>query len=200
MAPTPRPEPDGPEPFGYKATWIAARTSDPQRVAEALGLRDLRISSWRDGLAAAYGAQVFVTPPLSGWVLAVGATLPASNGEGTPDTHLPWFQALAGRFPEVQYFSTHRVVEWHAWAKAVNGVIVRRYAWLGEQGCSIWDDGTPTPEEAKLGLKFPVDLDSATCPDEDHVLAMARAWSIDPGRIDQLDLPPSLGLVGTPKD
>ena len=63
--------------FGYKCAWIAVRTDSPLTVATALGLRNLRPSSWEEGIAAAYryepkvilSRHAFLTPPIDGWAL-----------------------------------------------------------------------------------------------------------------------------------
>ena len=110
--------PDRPLPFGYKTIWMAAASQDPQQVIRALGGRDIRRANWQTGLqAAAEEANcVFVSPCLDGFVLVIG---------------LPRFpeQGLAGAFRQVQAFATHRVTEYHAWARWDSGTLERMYVY-----------------------------------------------------------------------
>jgi len=103
---------------------------------------------------------------------------------------------MAPAFPEVAYFSTHRVVEWHAWARAVKGKVVRRFAWLGESGATFWNEGKPTAAELQVGLHFPIRPGSATLPDEEQVLALAAVWSINPMTPEAYDAAPGSGWQG----
>jgi hypothetical protein len=70
--------PDEPEPFGFKVSWFAVKTSDPAAVVDALELTDATPSNWESGLAAVYSQQkderwAFISPPISGWVLAISS-------------------------------------------------------------------------------------------------------------------------------
>jgi hypothetical protein len=106
-------ESDSPEPFGFKCAWLAIKTEDSPAVAQALGLQNGRKCGWQKGIAAAYAGDVFVTPPIKGWVLAVSFSLPEIHGNTRPDKLSPLVKMLSEKFAEVQYFGTHRVVEYH---------------------------------------------------------------------------------------
>ncbi len=207
---TPRPEtspqPDLPQPFGYKIAWLALRTADTRAVAAALGLGGTRPSNWREGVVHAYKSEVFVTPPLSSWTLAVGSPLFVS---GDPSQVVkPLLGRLSRQFGEAQYFCTHRVVELHVWAKAVQGRLVRGYGWIGERGQTLWDEGEQTPAERDLGFRFFDERspDAAgegywarqdlSFPDEEAVMRLAAVWSLDPTTLDQRFKEPGLGLLG----
>jgi hypothetical protein len=186
-------EPDSPVPFGYKCAWLAIKTEDSQAVAQALGLQNGRKCGWREGIAAAYNGEVFVTPPVKGWVLAVSFALPEISEKTRPDQLSPLVKTLGKNFVEVQYFGTHRVVEYHGWLRATKGEIVRRYAYLGERGETLCDEGERTEEETKLGLIY----NESKFPDEQHVMKLAGAWSIDPTSLDELKLEKSVGYLGS---
>jgi hypothetical protein len=70
--------PDYPQSFGYKVSWFALKASDPVSVLDALEIGDATPSNWESGLAAVYSRGgddwVFVSPPISGWVLAVSTS------------------------------------------------------------------------------------------------------------------------------
>jgi hypothetical protein len=200
------------ESFGYKNAWIAVRSTDSNAVATALQLRNARASDWEEGIAAAYkypiGNSVFVTPPIDGWILCVGYPLFAAV-----DARPPSFGEEAGKLAsllgcEVQYFSTHRVVSAHAWARARPSGLERAYSYVGESGEKTLDLGVPSPEERALAFAFfdPTspeaqqdsywDREDLKYPDEEHVMALAGAWSIDPSALEGRNLETVAGLLG----
>jgi len=152
--------PDTPQSFGYKISWFALKASDPISVLDALGFADAVPANWASGLSAAYpyGASqrndpwVFVSPPVSGWVLAAGFWLPYP---AAIEPHLEvgrkfdaLFSRLIQRFDDVQFFGSYRVVDFVAWARAVKGKPSRVFAYA--DGEVFANAGVQTPEEAKL--------------------------------------------------
>jgi hypothetical protein len=168
--------PDKPQPFGYKISWFAVKASDPASVLDALEFEEATPANWASGLAAAYpiGASqrrdswVFVSPPVSGWVLVVGFWLPYPAAPTGPHHEIGkkfdvLFSRLMKRFDDVQFFGSYRVVDFTAWARAVNGRPARIFAYAdGEVSANV---GEQTPEEASLrfanltGLSPPVARD-----------------------------------------
>ena len=137
-------EPDDPVPFGYKCAWLAIQSEDPAAVVDALKLLQVRKCSWKLGIEAAYQHEVFVGPPVRGWVLVASSSLPDISEKGREDRLSSLVRALGKDFPEVQYFGTHRVVEYHGWLRATKGEIVRRYDHLGERGETLCNEGNLT--------------------------------------------------------
>jgi hypothetical protein len=198
--------------FGYKNAWLAIKDVEPHAVAEALSLRSLREADWEVGLKAAYEypitCAVFVTPPIDGWILCVGFPLFAPV-----DARPPVFGLLAAEWAaklqaEVQYFSTHRIVEAHAWARASPSGLERAYVYVGESAEKVLDLGPQTEEERALGFAF-FDPSSAeakaddywerrdlTHVGEEHVMALAARWSIDPSSLAERGLEVDDGLIG----
>jgi hypothetical protein len=206
----PLPLPDTPVPFGYKMAWIALRTTDMAAVVAALGLRDSKPATWSEGLKRVYeySADVFVTPPLGSWILAVGFPLGSLSDKGMRLSIAPLLEGLSQGFGDAQYFCTHRVVGLHVWARAQHGRLVRGYAYVGERGETLWDEGPLTQDERNLGFSFfderspearqddywtPKDL---TYPDEACVMQIAAAWSIDPTTLDEQFKEPGFGALG----
>lgn len=125
--------PDKPMSFGYKVSWFAVKASDPARVLDALELKRGTPANWTAGLAAALpfpstATWVFVSPPVSGWVLVVGAPHvlphPVAPTECFHDIGRKFdvlFSRLMKRFADVQFFGSYRVVSFVAWARAQNG-------------------------------------------------------------------------------
>ena len=84
-------------------------------------------------------------------------------------------------FDELQYFGTHRVSDYYAWAKVAGGNLVRAYTYFGDTGDVEQNVGAITPEELALGFdKFPQSAedfdDDTVLPNEEDVLDIAKAW------------------------
>jgi hypothetical protein len=150
--------PDAPEPFGFKVSWFAVKTSDTASVLDALEFGEATPTNWASGLAAAYGdpqssdSWVFASPPVGGWVLVVGRSLPYPTVETHHDIGGKFdvlFYRLMRRFDDVQFFGSHRVVGFVTWARALNGEPVRIFAYADEVMANF---GEQTSEEAKLGF------------------------------------------------
>ncbi len=169
--------PDKPVPFGYKNSWLCIKAGSPEEVIEKMGLKNPRVSGWNDGVYGKHGG-VFVSPVLDGYVLVVG-------WEGDIlDTNPARLDELAKKFSELQFFSTHRVSDYHVWVKYVGGEMIRGYGFCGGNGEVFLNKGAIAPEETELGLvNFPqdseADWESCDLPDEQNVLDVAAAWGID---------------------
>ncbi|MES2644409.1 MAG: hypothetical protein V4850_33290 [Myxococcota bacterium] len=188
-------DPEQPVSFGYKCSWWAIRSESPARVIEALGLREARPVAWPEGVDRAHGgrgdgpAEVFVSPPIDGWVLVVGA--PADFEEAIEERLGELARVSAALDTVVQVFGTHRVVEYHAWAWADRGTIVRAFAFEGDV---LVSRGAPTATE--VDLEVPLELTEEDAPGEDHVMAVAGGWSLDPQTLDE-HAPVGRGWIGT---
>lgn len=202
--------PDTPAAFGLGTSWLAIRTRDTERVAEALSLTEVQSANWRSGVAGIYDERfsesyVFVTPPVGGWTFVAGLALPHPVGGRFIDKCLPLVEDLGRRFIEVQYFFTYPVLGLFGWARALDGRLVRAYAW-GDDG-AVWNRGKVTREEKTLGLRIvdPPGEKSASSgsgsgttsyPSENHVIQLAGKWGLDPTKLDQKEGAESLGLFG----
>jgi hypothetical protein len=177
--------PDKPQPFGFKVTWLALRTSDPGAVVDALGLREATPANWESGLAAVYASErddawVFVSPPIGGWVLAVSWLLPYPTVQSHDDAGRKFdglFSRLMKRFDDVQFYGSHRVVDFVTWARALNGKPVRIFSWTGSEGAVLENIGEQTPEEAKLGMANLTGLSPADAGDE--IFRLAEQQSVE---------------------
>jgi len=136
------------------------------------------------------------------------------NGNFFIDTETPdsvfavWLAELSGKLGEVQFFSNYRVPEFHEWALAVDGTMVRAYGWLGEHFEVTRFIGEPTSIERASGLGTrdlgeesdtwgdeEYEAFSATTPNESDVMKVAGAWSVDPSQILDDDVP-GHGILG----
>ena len=148
--------PDKPKGFGFKVLWFAVKASNPASVLNALEFGETMPANWASGLATVYGDQwVFASPPVSGWILVVGLSLPYPTNETHHDIGKRFdvlFSRLMQRFDDVQFFGSHRVSDFVTWARAVKGKPMRIFAWSGSVGEVLTNFGEQTPEEAKLGF------------------------------------------------
>ncbi|MWC29766.1 hypothetical protein [Paenibacillus sp. MMS18-CY102] len=187
--------PDYPVPFGYKCQWLAVTTGDTQAVVEAIQLQELEIANWSTGVDAAYEGHYFVSPPIQGWTLVINALMPDITGAESPSP-LTLIDELSNRFGEAYYFGTHRVVDYHAWAKSVNGKLVRVYGCLGE---TFINEGAISKEEHDYHMIFTgLDVEEPHLPSEEDVLLIAKEWTVDP-QMEEGEYEAGTGFVGTLK-
>lgn len=109
--------PESPVSFGHKCGWLAIQADGPEQVVASLALTNVRPATWREGIEAGYQGEVFVTPRLGGWLLATSTAFPEARDARQTDICTSWLLRLGQQFHEVQFFATHRVVEYHAWAR-----------------------------------------------------------------------------------
>ncbi|HZM80642.1 MAG TPA: hypothetical protein VFC19_33385 [Candidatus Limnocylindrales bacterium] len=190
--------------FGYKTSWIAVRGRTPEEVADALGLTDRRPMAYAEGTDAAYRAGVYVAPPVQGWILAHGRvdrTIDVKSAQ-----MLDWLSDLSKSLGTVQYFGTHRVTDWHEWAWAEHGSIVRAYAFSEGDVALFVGDVTGAERMVGKGLRdHEPDMDSwsdeqwdswyESAPGERHVMRIAGMWSVDPMSFDDNEVD-GVGIYG----
>jgi len=173
-------EPDFPCQFGYKSSWYAIKNESPVSVIEKLGLDIICESNWNFGFEYIYNHKnaVFLSPKLDDYVLVIGLG----------DVAIETIKKHAKLFGGMQYFASHRVGSYYAWAKFIEGEIVHAYGYCPETEETVfWDEGMLTAEEIKLGFEaFPKKGDEIKWeeddiyPNEEHVIEIAKAWGFNP--------------------
>jgi hypothetical protein len=184
--------------FGYKMGWFAVAASDPAPVMAALGLHDLGSTPWRTGIDLAYltEGRFAVTPPLPGaggrdWILIAGRDLLVAERAD--------LAGLSARLhSEAQFFQTHRVVEAHRWERAIEGLLVRAFEYIGEQGRVPTWYGDPDQTERSIGLPEVLADEADIIVNEQDVMRMAAAWSVDPSSLDGRPSPGQLRVAARP--
>jgi len=187
--------------LGLPTRWLAIRSGNPYVVQAALGLSKPTPCSWEEGLTAATEQKLFISPPVRGWVLVFGSSLPDPAED--VDRCFRFVLDVTRKLGQVQFFSYNRVVNYHAWVQADQGKIVRAYAWAGR---TLWNQGMLTRAEVDLGLTC---FEYAESPrrhsfgqtdplgsNTDRVPLLASRWSIDPAAIDARALKQSHGITG----
>lgn len=201
--------PDHPKSFGYRMAWLAVRTRDTGAVAEALGVSEVTQANWSSGLGTVYDnllgqSHIYITPPVNGWTFVVGLPLPHPVSRGFVDKCTPFLVGLGAKFVEVQYFYSYPPIDVFAWARVLDGRLVRAFA-INDEGV-IWSKGRPTKDERALGLRLfelrgvrgrkgDAGGELLLHPTEDHVMRLAHGWSMNPIELDKTEAAPSLGLI-----
>jgi hypothetical protein len=171
--------------FPAPVRWIAVHSSDVVRLSEWLGPAAVLGIPWSEALARSRERRLFVSPPVDGWMLIIGASVP--DPAQNIDSVYILLRRLSAAFGEVHYYGADRVLGFHSWAKVDRDVVVRGYAWAGE---TLWNEGRTSVEERELGLRclaYGEEGDAVRFPEMppefqnvDRVVLLARRWSIDP--------------------
>lgn len=183
----------------WPESWLVVKSRDLRAVQVALSLHHTKPCSWLEGFTDA--DQLFVAPPVRGWILIIGRGLP--NPDADVDACFRFILDLSRKLGQVQFFSANHFSFHHAWVKADTGRIVRAYAW---GGATLWQQGKPTSDELHLGLRcFDYSDPSAETAGEAtaeanmlKVRLLARRWGLDPARIPEHFLLAEHGIAGTP--
>ena len=133
--------------FERPARWLAVKSSNAAAVQAALNLQQAVPCSWEEGLVEMSGGKLFVSRPISGWVLVVGSGLPEPADD--VDGCYRFLRELSRKLGNVQFYSVNRVLNHHAWALLEDGRVYRAYAWAGE---TLWNEGFVTAAEKELGM------------------------------------------------
>lgn len=174
------------------------RADDPEHVVKALQLRTVLPANWRAGLADVEDQGVFVTPPVDGWVFAVGRDVAVHTAD--PAGVEPLLASLSETFGEAFWFMTDDERDSHGWARGVRGELTRAYAFAEEHGHILWR-GEVSEEEHALGCFVDDPRDRSDdevkwWPDQGIVRALAGRWALDPSGIDGARVAVGTGFVG----
>jgi len=179
--------------------WLAVKSQNLLAVQAALGLNNPTPCCWMEGLER----KLFIAPPVKGWILIVGSGLPEPSED--VDRCYRFVIHLSRKLGHVQFFSSSRVLNHHAWVRADGGRIARAYAWAGR---TIWKQGTRTAAEAELNvrcLEYGETLEQPTfgqmdafTANVDKVPLLAARWSLDPACIDEQVFEQEPGIAGEP--
>jgi hypothetical protein len=190
--------------FENSCRWVAVKRTHLSTVQSALDLHNPIPCSWDEGISRLTSHQLFVSPPVRGWILVIGQGLPDPSED--VDRCFHFIVKLSRVLGQVQFYSCHRALNHHAWVRAEGGHILRAYAWAGE---TLWNQGPVTQPEIELGLKClgygeraaPMDLpggagEGAQPSNAEKVISLAARWSLDPSTIEESMVRMGLGVAG----
>lgn len=187
--------------FDRPTRWMAVKCSNLQKVQNALGLHNATPCPLSEGFSRLGEHKLFISPPVKGWILVVGNSLPDVSDD--PDKLYHFLMKAAGVLGSVQYFSANRVLSHHAWVRIENNRIYRAYAWAGE---TLWNQGVCTAAEKELELKcyeycdsplpYPFTARDSHVANTEKVMQLAARWSTDPMAVNNQNLRASFGIAG----
>jgi hypothetical protein len=170
------------EPFGYNMGWFAVRNADIHKISAVLRLKGIQKKSWTEGIQTVYAdhisATVFVTPALKGWTFIVGMWASGTGEADSVRNIQNLIIDLSARFDEAHAYATCRAIEYHHWMMARKGHLTRAFAYLGESGEVLANAGDPTGAERTC--KWDQLEEGLWSPNEETVLEVAGAWSLNP--------------------
>jgi hypothetical protein len=178
--------------FGYKMAWLAIKNTNPEEIIQKLQLPDLHSISWASGIEKIYedygkNSNILITLSVRGWVFIVGWYMYDLNSQdGKLEKLKNRMVELSNVFGEVQAFATHRVSEYHHWILARKGKIERCFAFSGERGEVLYNEGELTLIEEHLSWNKLKSLKWS--PNEEDVMNIAGKWSINPQTIVDTDV------------
>lgn len=186
--------------FEAPSRWLAVHSQNPRAIQEALGLQHARDCTWSDAIGTPFEPRLFISPPVEGWILVMGCDLPDPADD--IDECFKFLCALSHKLGEVQFYSRHRAVSHHGWARLSGGKVLRAYAWAGE---TLWNQGPITDAERELKLRCLAYQQSSNvlglaerellALNTERVVRLAARWSVDPTTIEGAALE-SKGIAG----
>lgn len=172
--------------FERPGRWLAVKCNNAGTVQAALNLRHAVPCSWEEGMVERSEGKLFVSRPISGWVLVVGPGLPEPADD--VDVCYRFLRELSRKLGNVQFYSVNRVLNHHAWALLEDGEVYRAYAWAGE---TLWNEGFVTAAERELGMvcfEYGCEVNvfaarETLAGDAEKLNQLAGRWSLDPAAI-----------------
>jgi len=181
---------NNPVSFGYKMGWLAVRSCRQTDLLQAMKLNNKELTNWQDGIKKAYSHNselepdfpVFISPPVNGWIFLVSPLFLTDTPENATSIK-NLLNYLSETFEEAQAFGTHRTVKLSQWMLSRNGSSLRTFVYLGKTGEILIDEGELTDIEKHF--KFSAIKESQWIPDEETVLSVASAWSLNPVNLEE---------------
>lgn len=180
-------------------TWLAVKSRNSEDVARSMDLVDLQTCTSSRGLNEADPDQIFVSPPVNGWIVVFGERLP--DPQVDIDECFKFLSDMSERLGHVQYFHGNQGLGHHAWVKLIERQVVRAYVWIGE---TAWNQGSPTIAEKKSGMRafdYFHDDDAysnweAVRHNVEQLPLLASIWSIDPVVLFDMSVRVKPGWIG----
>jgi hypothetical protein len=188
--------PTRPMTFGRKIDWMVIKSENHVAIVNEFkksGKKSFR-TNLENGIYAAYALNIFVYPPINNWILVLNPL-----GGLTTDERYEHLKKLSCKYGEVQFFGSFRGVSYSAWMKFLNGKAIRAYSVA--DGKIFNNEGDLTEmekefiEKAIRNAMFNEELEwingegkLLSISDEENVLKMAEKWSINPDKIDEINI------------
>jgi len=151
--------------IGYKSYWMIAKSIESQKIVEFLKEIELR----KQGIMLKHiNWKVYVLKPFQGWTFIIGEVYAGSSSKQSVDDIQYILKKLSQQIGEVQFFVSDRSVDLYGWSKAIDGNIIQLY--INGQSGTYSIGMLPVEEQVIIGK----------CIDEESIIRLAEAWSINP--------------------
>jgi len=191
----------GPFVFERPSRWLAVKCSNLQKVQAALRLHNPTPCPLSEGFTRLTDRKLFISPPVKGWILVLGNSLPDAADDIDKLYH--FLMRVADQLGSVQYFCANRAVGHHTWVRIENNRVYRAYSWAGE---TLWNQGDRTAAERELELKchnygdnplpFPFTARDSHLANTDKITQLAARWSVDPLAVNHHAFRAAFGIAG----
>lgn len=182
--------------FGRKINWIAIKSNDHESVVDEFKKPEKKSfkTNLENGVYGAYASNIFVYPPIQNWVLILNPL------DGlTQEEQYEHLKKISIKYGEVQFFGSFRGVSYSAWMKFLNGETIRAYSVADGEIFKNEGELTIMEEEfIKNEIRNAMDDEElewingegkfVSISDEENVLKMAEFWSINPDKLDKMDI------------
>ena len=184
--------PSFPVSFGYKIQWLAVKTSEGERLLMQLNKKNRQVfrTNWHAGVDGSYEGYCFISPPIDGWTFVLNPNLGNLSDKDTRS----FLTSLSNEFGEAQFFGSHRIVSYAAWARFVNGELIRAFSIADGQidmdagDLTALEDRYIEEEKKAMSIEdlnhYKVKGFHSILGGENQVMEMAGLWSINPQKLD----------------
>lgn len=180
--------PSSPVSFGYKLEWLAIKNVEGEELVKHLNKKNRKFfrTNWSSGVEGSYEGYCFISPAVNSWTLVLNPNLGNLSDKDTRNI----LRLLSKEFGEAQFFGSHRIVSYAAWARFVNGELIRGFSIA--DGHIDMDAGDLTTleenyiEQEKKSMsiedinQYEVEGFHSILYGEDKVMEIAGLWSINP--------------------
>jgi len=184
-------------PFGYNIGWLAICNVGKTDLINTLNLTKTKELSWEAGIDTVYSGckanTVFVTPAVNNWTFVIGLWAMGTGEVDSVHSIEKLITKLSAQFDKIQAFATYRIIAYHHWILAKKGHLVRSFAYLGERAEVLRNVGELT--QVEQSFKWDQLEECLWTPDEETVLEIAGAWSIDPSDLGTMDPSEEPGIL-----
>lgn len=185
-----------PKTFGRKIDWIAVKSNNHEEVVKEFRKPEKKSykTNLENGVYGAYASNIFIYPPINNWVLVIHPEITLNK-----DEQFEYLKNLSNKYDEVQFYGNFRGVGYSAWMKFKNGKTERAFSVA--DGKIYRNEGSLTELEEKIierEIQLATDDEELNwkkgegrllcLSDEEYVLEIAENWSINPDKLDKLNL------------
>jgi len=179
--------------FGPKSIWITVKGDNFKEIISQFEYRKISKVNWEEGISSSSRqSKIFVNGPILNWTLIFGFGLIQPDYKNGMSKVNELIKKLSDNFGEAHYYCSDRNSSSCIWSKALNGKIIRTFAFADE---FFYHEGVVSELEKQLdnlnqdpfAQEDDEFWDKNKYPDEDDVFMVAEQWSFNPLKLTQLE-------------